>query len=53
LYNAQAELDLTARVEQMRAALERLAEPLVDDPSLEPSKSECSAGAGVPERAER
>ncbi len=45
--DAQAELDLSPlESEQMRAALERLAKPLVTDPSFEPSKSECSAGAG-------
>jgi hypothetical protein len=47
LADAHAELDLSPlESEQMRAALERLAKPLVTDPSFEPSKSECSAGAG-------
>jgi hypothetical protein len=45
---AQAELDLSPpEAADMRAALERLAAPLITDPSLEPSNSSCSTdGAG-------
>jgi hypothetical protein len=47
---ATAELTLSPpEITEMRAALERLAAPLIEDPSLEPSQSQCdtgSAGAG-------
>jgi hypothetical protein len=47
---ATAELTLSPpEIAEMRAALERLAAPLIADPSLEPSQSRCdteSGGAG-------
>ena len=44
---ATAELTLSsAEITEMRAALERLAAPLIEDPSLEPSQSQCDTGTG-------